>query len=114
MATKKITLNELRSIVKQIIKEEAEKPIQKIKIDGEVLSVYLINKPFDSFLYVLDSDGENYIDISTKLVDNPLDNAVWVEIGGQEEKIANILKKLKITNATTKSGYNKYRKYDII
>lgn len=113
MATKKITLNEFRDIIKQIVKEETEKPVQKIKVNGKSLSVYLINEPFNTYLYLLDSNGEPYMDISTKIEDNPLDDAIWVKVGGKEEKIADNLKFLSKTNATTTSGFNSYRKYDI-
>lgn len=114
MPTAKISLNELKKLVRVVIKEESEEPKQKIKIGGEILSVYLINNPFDSYVYILDSEGELYIDISTNLPDNQLDRAIWVEVGGKEEKIADNLKFLQKTSATSKSGYNTYVKYDIV
>jgi hypothetical protein len=47
MATKKITLNELRSLVKQIIKEEYETPKHLIVRQwvGKDSNLYLVDKP---------------------------------------------------------------------
>ncbi len=108
----KITLNELRSLVKQMIKEETKK-LTKLKIDGEYITFIKQNDKGIIYVYGEDQNGEPYIDISTNLPDNPLVDAIWVEVGGDEEKIANKLNFLTKTNRTAKSGYNKYIMYNV-
>jgi hypothetical protein len=58
MATTKITLNELRSIVKQIIKEEKDKLWYPIAMDIGV---------------GITTDNENYEDITEKLIKSVID-----------------------------------------
>jgi hypothetical protein len=48
------------------------------------------------------------------LLGNALVDAIWVEKGGEEEEIADMLSFLKKTNLTTTSGFNTYIKYDIV
>jgi hypothetical protein len=112
MATKKITLNELRTLVKQIIKEESHRTI-KLKIDGESITFFKQNDNGVIYVYGEDENGETYIDISTNIPSNPLIDAIWVEVGGLEEKIANKLPFLSKTNRNTKSGYNNYIMYEV-
>lgn len=90
--------------------------VAEIEYDDELLKIVLQqNNPFDILLY--DSEGEDYIDITTKLENNDLTDAVWIQENGKEEDIANILidkNILEKTSAVTKQGFNNYRKYDLI
>ena len=110
----KTTIKEIKTLVEEVIKEQAEQFIQKMKINGKLFGVFLIDEPFNPYLYVLDSEGDYYCDISTQIPDNPLLDAIWVKVGGIEEIFANKLKILQMTDAITKSGYNTYKKYNII
>ena len=120
----KIKLNELKDLIKGILREGYERgvineededlaPKQKIKYNGKALYVYHIDKPFKDYIYVLDKNGEQYYDVNTTLRENPLLGAVWVQVGGDEEKIANMLTFLERDERTTKSGYNTYNMYNI-
>lgn len=121
---KKITINEIRSLVKQIVKEEygnstikedggSIKPIQQLSIGAKSFNVFHISEPFKDYIYLEDENNNPYIDVNTILSDNGLLGAVWVKVGGKEEKIANNLDFLVRTDRTTKSGYNTYVMYNI-
>ena len=111
-------LNELKNLIKQVIKEEAENDniFTTIKINGKQYNVLFDSKDqFKPFIYIESLDGEPYIDINTILADNLLLGAVWVKQGGKEEKLADTLTKLlKKSNRSTKNGFNTYILYDII
>lgn len=116
MKTRKVDLNELKQIIKQIIKEEESnlRPIEKIKINGEPFDVFHIhNNGFENHIYLVDEFGDLYIDVNKEFSDNPLLNAVWVEQGGEEERIADRLNILNKTGNTTKSGFNTYIMYKV-
>lgn len=119
MKTQRIKLSELRQIVKQVIKEEKklkeneDKPIEKIKLNSNTLYIFHIEEPFKDYIYAVDQYGDPYIDVSTILPDNKLLNAVWVKMGGEEEKIADKLSFLEKTKAQTKSGYDSFIMYNI-
>lgn len=91
--------------------------VAEIEYDDELLKIVLQqNNPFDILLYAIDENGEDYIDITTKLENNDLTDAVWIQENGKEEDIANILidkNILEKTTAVTKQGFNHYRKYDL-
>lgn len=112
----------IKTKMKDFIKEqnvqdsyEDETYIKTIKFDGEELTLHKVSDTPMKTLYYLDTlDGESYIDINTILPDNLLIDAVWVKVGGDEEKIADSLDIFKKTEKKTSSGYNKYVMYDII
>jgi len=62
MATKKITLNELRSIVKQIIKEEKVNPIKK-KIMENFASNEFYKKEKDNAIKYLKHNDYNWVTV---------------------------------------------------
>jgi len=68
----------------------------------------------NTVLYLDTLRGEPYIDINKILPENYLLDAIWVQAGGKEEKIADTLDILKKTKIKTESGYNKYVMYDIL
>jgi hypothetical protein len=74
MTTKKITLNELRSIVKQIIKEETEKGII---IGGKRVKSYLQNGD-KSYNVIFDDGSKKLIYVSDK-------NGDWDKINSQDK-----------------------------
>lgn len=91
--------------------------ICEVEIDDETLSIiYHEVSPFEISLYAETLDGEPYVDITTIIPTNSLLDAVWVKIDSLEEGIANELISKGIlvsTSATTRSGFNTYRKYDL-
>jgi hypothetical protein len=130
MKTQRIKLSELRQIVKQVIREESnvdryskynksqikeneDKPVEKIKFNSNILYIFHIEEPFKDYIYAADKYGDPYIDVSTILPDNKLVNAVWVKMGGKEEKIADKLSFLEKTKAQTQSGYDNFIMYNI-
>ena len=56
MVTKKITLNELRSIVKQIIKEETENPIKKKIMENFASNDFYKKEKNNAINYLKDND----------------------------------------------------------
>ena len=113
MARKKITLTELRNMIKKVIIEESTRKPVKLKIDGDTVSFFKQDERGTIYVYGVDEYGDTYIDISTDLPGNPLIDAIWVEVGGEAQKIANKLPFLSKTNRNTKSGYNKYLMYKV-
>jgi len=114
MKTRKLTVTELREMVRSIIKEQMERPKQTLKYDGDDIEIYYDDTPGKSYIYAMDAEGEPYIDVSTVLRDNPLVDAVWVKKGGEEEKIADKLKFIKKSKVMTKSGFATFIKYDVV
>ena len=88
--------------------------IKTIKYNGKKLTLHKVaDTPLKTQFYLDTMSGETYIDINKILPDNLLMDAIWVEKGGTEEKIADTLDILSKTDRTTKSGYNTYILYNI-
>jgi hypothetical protein len=89
--------------------------IKVIVFEGKKLKLSKVSDAgMNTVLYLDTMRGEPYIDINKILPDNYLLDAIWVQVGGKEEKIADTLDILKKTNAKTKSGFNQYVMYDIL
>lgn len=113
MSKNKATLlKEFKNIVENFLKENTEGT--PIKINNKVLYLFHIKQPFKDYIYIEDKNGELYYDITTILPENQLLDAVWVKMNDDVEKIANKINFLKATDVITKSGYNQYRKFDIV
>jgi hypothetical protein len=104
--------------MKEFLNEENEysdSVIKTIEFDGEEFTLHVNDEPMKVQFYLNTLDGEPYIDINKIIPTNMLDNAVWVEQGGEQEEIADMLGDiLEKTKQTTKSGYNNYILYNII
>lgn len=89
--------------------------VKEIDLDGQKLFVYKYYvSPYETSFYVEDENGEPYIDINKNIQFKPVLNGIWVQQGGEEEKIANMLvDDMKKTITTTTSGYNTYTLYII-
>lgn len=119
---KRTNMGIIKTKMKDFIKEqnvqdsyEDETYVKTMKFNGEKLTLHKFSESPMKTLYYLDTlDGESYIDINTILPDNLLIDAIWVKVGGDEEKIADSLDIFKKTEKKTSSGYNKYVMYDII
>jgi hypothetical protein len=99
----------------QII-ESREKPVTTLNYDGEKLNVFYHVDPKNSkrsAIELTDEDGMPYTRISTILVDDLIENAIWVKVGKHEEEIADMLDFLTKTKEKAKSGFNTYIKYEI-
>jgi len=106
-------LKTLNEFIKENVQEE-NTFIKTIKHDGEELQLHKVaDDPFKVQYYLEDEEGP-YIDINKILPDNMLLDAIWVEKGGEEEKIADGLDFLEKTEKTTKSGFSQFILYDII
>ena len=89
--------------------------IKTIEFEGEKLTLHKVaDNPMKTQLYLDTLDGESYIDINKILPTNMLVDAVWVEVGGTEEKVADTLDILKKTSKTTSNGHSKYVMYNIV
>lgn len=89
--------------------------LKTITYNGRKLSLHRIaDNPMKVQFYLETMKGESFVDINQILPTNMLIDAIWVKIGGIEEIIANTLDFLKITNRTTKNGYNNYVMFNII
>ena len=88
--------------------------VKTIKFNGKKLTLHKFSdNPMKVLFYLNTMKGESYIDINTIISDNMLIGAIWVKIGGEEEKIANEIDILQKTNRTTVCGYNNYAMYSI-
>jgi hypothetical protein len=99
------------------IKESAEVDktyIETIEFDDETLTIHKIaDSPLKTQFYANTLEGESYIDISKILSDNMLIDAVWIEKGGDEERIADKIDCLSKTDKTTKAGFKTFIIYKI-
>lgn len=74
----------------------------------------LNNVPFEAAVFVDEPTGQPYATVSTRIVQNPLLDAVWVKKGGIEEILADKIGFMVKTGVETIAGYNTYIKYDLI
>jgi fructose-1,6-bisphosphatase len=89
--------------------------IKTLNFNGEKLTLHkYAENPMKVIFYLDTMDGESYMDINTIIDTNLLVDAIWVKVGGDEEKIADSLDFLSKSKNTTASGYNKYVMYNII
>jgi len=89
--------------------------IKVILFEGKKLKLSKVSDVgMDTVLYLDTMRGEPYIDINKVLEDNTLTDAIWVNVGGKEERIADTLDILKKTNIKTRSGFNQYVMYEIV
>lgn len=97
-------------------KEEVDNTyVKTISFNGKKLTLHKIaDDQLKTQFYLNTMNGESYLDINKILPNNMLIDAIWVEIGGKEEKIADMLEFLEKTTKTTNSGFNKYIMYNII
>lgn len=104
----------MKTLVQLYTESASETQEVKFKNKKLIITIDKSNR-FKIGILAEDQRGNPYYDVSTVLPENPLMDAVWVELGGDEEKLANMLtNSIKRTNAVTTSGYNKYVKYDVI
>lgn len=89
--------------------------VKTIDLEDEKLNLHKVAKnPMKVQFYLETIDGELYIDLNKILPDNMLIDAVWVKVGGEEERIADMLNDiLSKTDKKTKSGFNTYVMYEI-
>lgn len=89
--------------------------IKTIKFNGKRLTLHKVaDNPMKIQFYLDNINGEPYIDINKIIPTNMLIDAIWVKIGGEEEKIADMLNDiLQKTKKTTNNGYNNYVMYKI-
>ena len=89
--------------------------VKTIKFNGRKLTLHRVaDNPMKVQFYLDTVKGEPYIDINKIIPTNMLIDAVWVKVGGTEEKIADMLGDiLQKTNKTTNSGYDNYVMYNI-
>lgn len=107
-------LKTLQEFIKENTQEEVETFIMDIEYDDEKLELHKYEQsPFKVLYYLVNEDGENYIDLNTTLEDNLLLDAIWVKVGGQEEEISDMVDMFEKTDKVTSNGFNKYVMYDI-
>jgi hypothetical protein len=107
-------LKTLQEFIKENTQEEVETFIMDLEYDGEKLELHKYEQsPFKVLYYLVNEDGEDYIDLNTTLEDNLLLDAIWVKVGGQEEEISDMIDMLEKTDKVTSNGFNKYVMYDI-
>lgn len=88
--------------------------ISTIEFKGKKLTLHkAADDPMKVQFYLNTIKGEPYVDINKILPMNMLVNAIWVETGGIEEEIADMIVFLEKTDRTTKSGYNNFIMYKV-
>lgn len=117
MKNDKKTKNFIKTTFIEFLNEEKDVDntyIKDVRYKDKNLKLHKVyNNPMKVLYWLETMQGESYIDINTILETNLLVDAIWVKIGGDEEKIADSLDFLEKTNKTTKSGYNSYVMYNI-
>lgn len=74
----------------------------------------LNDTPFAAAVFVDEPTGQPYATVSTRIVQNPLLDAVWVKKGDIEEVLADKIGFMVKTSVETIAGFNTYIKYDLI
>lgn len=69
--------------------------------------------PFAAGVFVDEENGQPYADVSTRIVQNPLLDAVWVKKGDIQEVLADKIGFMVKTSVETQAGFNTYIKYDL-
>jgi hypothetical protein len=113
--TSKFIKTTLQDFLTEQKKNVDETYIRTINFNGKKLTLHKVaDNPMKVQFYLNTTRGESYVDINKILPTNMLVDAIWVETGGIEEKIADTLEFLEKTDRTTKSGYNNFIMYNIV
>lgn len=95
--------------------ETEEVFVTDITFEEENLKLFKYeSSPFDVLFYLVDENGETYVDLNTTLETNKLLDAIWVKKGDIEEQIADLLPNLfKKTDREVEYNYNTYILYNL-